>query len=207
MQQAGGLEPLEARAAGERKVVSVLFADIVGSTEIITSLDLEDANIALLSAINAACERIRHFRGTVAQIMGDGVLAVFGAPLAQEDHAFRAGLAATAIHAGAERLAYRVRFRVGVSSGEVVAYGSKGGAHPFIRVVGEPVHLAARLQERARPGRTAISGETRSLLGARAEARVLGHYQLTGRDGLRLDDVVQMQVARVATVPADDAGR
>ncbi len=189
MQQAGGLEPLDA-PAGERKVVSVLFADIVGSTEIITSLGPEDANTALLGAIEAACNCIRHVRGTVAQILGDGVLAVFGAPRAQEDHALRACLAAMAIHRHAERHEPRVRFRVGVSSGEVVAYGSKGGAHPSIRVVGEPVHQAARLQKQARPSRTAISPTTRQLLGSRAETRVIGHYQTT-RDGVT--EVAELQ--------------
>ena len=202
MQQAGGHEPLEAHAAGERKVVSVLFADIVGSTEIITSLDPEDANTALLSAINAACERIRHFRGTVSQIMGDGVLAVFGAPMAQEDHALRAGLAALAIHARAERQTHRVRFRVGVSSGEVVAYGSKGGVHPFLRVVGEPVHLAARLQERARPGRTAISRDTRRLLGVRADTSVLGHYQLTSKE---IAEVFELRRLNARSAPRRDS--
>ena len=200
-QEAHGLSPQEA-AIGERKIVTILFADIVNSTSIITSLDPEDANTTLLNALHAACENVRRYRGTVLQIMGDGVLAAFGAPVALEDHAVRAGLAAQDIHIGPGVRGHKLPMRVGLSSGEVVAYGSAGGIYPSIRVIGEPVHLAARMQERARPGRTILSQATRAFMGDHVETERAGRYQLAGG---RSSDIYELK--HVSAKPATDTGK
>ena len=121
---------LTSRAAleGERKQVTVLFADLKGSTELIQSLDPEEARVLLDGALHAMMEAVHGYEGTVNQIMGDGIMALFGAPLAHEDHAVRACYAALGMQEAARRYSdelrraqgVEVQIRVGLNSGEVV---------------------------------------------------------------------------------------
>jgi class 3 adenylate cyclase len=113
---------------GERKQVTVLFADLTGSTELIRDLDPEQARAILDPALHAMMEAVHRFEGTVNQVLGDGIMALFGAPLAHEDHAVRACYAALAMQDALRRYADEVRrthglpvqMRVGLNSGEVV---------------------------------------------------------------------------------------
>src|SRR5207245_5025327 len=113
---------------GERKQVTVLFADIKGSTELIAGLDPEAARQLLDPALHHMMHAVHRYEGTVNQVLGDGIMALFGAPLAHEDHALRACYAALAMQAALRRYGEEVRrshglemhMRVGLNSGEVV---------------------------------------------------------------------------------------
>ncbi|HSX80939.1 MAG TPA: adenylate/guanylate cyclase domain-containing protein, partial [Candidatus Saccharimonadia bacterium] len=113
---------------GERKQVTVLFADIKGSTELIQGLDPEQARAILDPVLRAMMEAVHRYEGTVNQVLGDGIMALFGAPIAHEDHAARACYAALAMQDTMRRAADEVRrahgltvqLRVGLNSGEVV---------------------------------------------------------------------------------------
>jgi class 3 adenylate cyclase len=123
---------------GERKVVTVLFADIKDSTELIRDLDPEEAQRLLDPAIHLMMEAVHRFEGTVNQVLGDGVMSIFGAPIAHEDHALRACYAALAMQMAIRPYANQVRsaqgiemqIRVGLNSGEVV-----------VRTIGNDLHM------------------------------------------------------------------
>ncbi|HWP90175.1 MAG TPA: adenylate/guanylate cyclase domain-containing protein, partial [Burkholderiales bacterium] len=121
---------LDSRAAleGERKQVTVLFADLKGSMELLADRDPEDARRLLDPVLERMMEAVHHYEGTVNQVMGDGIMALFGAPLAHEDHAVRACYAALRMQEAIRRYTdevrhthgIEVRIRVGINSGEVV---------------------------------------------------------------------------------------
>jgi class 3 adenylate cyclase len=138
---------------GERKQVTVLFADLKGSTELIRDLDPEQAQALLDPALHAMMDAVHQFEGTVNQVLGDGIMALFGAPVAHEDHAARACYAALAMQTALRRYAEEVRrshglemqARVGLNSGEVVVraigndlhmdYSAVGQTTPHLRVL------------------------------------------------------------------------
>lgn len=165
-----GVTALQGRC--ERRHLTVMFADIVKSSRLIFGADPEAANEVLLLVLGAMTDAIRSHGGTVLQVLGDGVLAAFGAPAAQEDHARRACFASHEMHrrvnAVARTLAARgcpgVRVRAGIDSGEVLVEPTHGYFGADFRVVGEPVYVAARLQAAARPGSTLLSDNTRELV-------------------------------------------
>jgi class 3 adenylate cyclase/predicted ATPase len=138
---------------GERKQVTVLFADIKDSTELIKDLDPEAAQQLLDPALRAMMEAVHRFEGTVNQVLGDGIMALFGAPLAHEDHALRACYAALTLqsamreHTEAMRRAHGIelRIRVGLNSGEVVVRAIGNDLHMDYSAVGQTTHLAARI--------------------------------------------------------------
>ena len=144
---------LTARAAleGERKQVTVLFADIKGSTELIASLDPEAARHLLDPALHLMMDAVHRYEGTVNQVLGDGIMALFGAPVAHEDHAARACYAALAMQAALQRYAEEVRrtqglavqMRVGLNAGEVVVRAIGNDLHMDYSAVGQTTHLAA----------------------------------------------------------------
>ncbi len=146
--------------AGERKQVTILFADIKDSTELIRGLDPEVAQRLLDPALQHMMDAVHRFEGTVNQVLGDGIMALFGAPIAHEDHALRACYAAlamqTAMRAYTEevRRAYglEMRIRVGLNSGEVVVRAIGNDLHMDYSAVGETTHLAARMEQLATPG-------------------------------------------------------
>jgi class 3 adenylate cyclase len=133
---------------GERKQVTVLFADLKGSTELIRDLDPEAAQHLLDPALEHMMEAVHRYEGTVNQVLGDGIMALFGAPLAHEDHAVRACYAALAMQAALRRYAEDVRrshglemeARVGLNSGEVV-----------VRSIGNDLHCTWTTPRSARP--------------------------------------------------------
>jgi class 3 adenylate cyclase len=138
---------------GERKQVTVLFADLKGSTELIADLDPEAARQLLDPALHHMMEAVHRYEGTVNQVLGDGIMALFGAPVAHEDHAARACYAALAMQAAMRRYAEEVRHshglemqaRVGLNSGEVVVRSIGNDLHMDYSAVGQTTHLAARI--------------------------------------------------------------
>jgi class 3 adenylate cyclase/tetratricopeptide (TPR) repeat protein len=167
--------------ADERKLVTVLFADLHGSTELVSDLDPEAALDRLTPALDAMSAAIHHYGGIVLKTQGDGVLAVFGAPAADADHALRACLAALETH---ERLSAAgtgvFTARIGLNSGEVVVHRASGDLFDNYDATGGAVNLAARLEAMATPGSTLLSGETFALARGRIEARSLGPATVRG---------------------------
>ena len=145
---------------GERKQVTVLFADLKGSTELIQGLDPEEARKLLDPALHVMMEAVHRYEGTVNQVLGDGIMALFGAPVAHEDHAVRACYAGLAMQAAMRRYAEEVRrshglemqARVGLNSGEVVVRAIGNDLHMDYSAVGQTTHLAARMEQLATPG-------------------------------------------------------
>jgi class 3 adenylate cyclase len=145
---------------GERKQVTVLFADIKDSTELIRDLDPEDAQKLLDPAIHIMMDAVHRFEGTVNQVLGDGIMSLFGAPIAHEDHAARACYAALAMQAAMRDYTEKVRrkqglelrIRVGLNSGEVVVRTIGNDLHMDYSAVGPTTHLAARMEQLASPG-------------------------------------------------------
>src|SRR5713101_8472721 len=161
---------LASRAAleGERKQVTVLFADIKDSTELIRDLDPEAAQQLLDPAIHLMMEAVHRFEGTVNQVLGDGIMALFGAPIAHEDHAVRACYAALGMQAAMRvytedvrrTRGLELRMRVGLNSGEVVVRAIGNDLHMDYSAVGETTILAARMEQMAAPGSIRLPAAT-----------------------------------------------
>jgi class 3 adenylate cyclase/predicted ATPase len=160
----------------ERRQVTVMFADLVGSTALSTGMDPEDLRDVFSAYSRCAEETVNQFSGTVAQYMGDGVVSYFGYPKAHEHDAERAVRAGLELIAAVTRLKTRVpqRVRIGIATGVVVV----GNLTPSI--VGETPNLAARLQSIAKPNVVVISESTRRLLGDIFELEDLGARNLKG---------------------------
>jgi class 3 adenylate cyclase len=187
LSEPGGTQPgISARVAGaaaERRQLTVVFSDLVGSTALASRLDPEDLRGAIGDYHRCVAAAVRRFDGFVAKYMGDGVLAYFGYPSAHEDDAERAvrtGLAVVEAVRGiaaAEPLAVRI----GIATGLVVVGDLVGeGSSQEQAVVGETPNLAARLQALAEPGSVVIAPATRRLLGSRFALRPLGSHALKG---------------------------
>src|SRR3989475_3291829 len=157
---------------GERKQVTVLFADLKGSTELIRDLDPEAAQHLLDPALQRMMDAVHRFEATVKQVRGDGIIALFGAPVAHEDHALRACYAALAMQAELRRYAEAVRrtqglevqLRVGLNSGDVVVRTIGNDLHMDYSAVGQTTHLAARMEQVATPGTIRLPAATLRLV-------------------------------------------
>src|SRR5262249_55112761 len=153
---------------GERKRVTVLFADLKSSMELLADRDPEEARKILDPVLERMMEAVHRYEGTVNQVMGDGLMALFGAPLAHEDHATRACFAAVwmqdAIRQYAEELRLQqgldVQIRVGLNSGEVVVRSIGSNLHMEYSAVGQTTQLAARMEQLARPGTHGLTAHT-----------------------------------------------
>ncbi len=173
---------------GERKQVTVLFADLKGSMELLADRDPEEARRLLDPVLELLIEAVHRYEGTVNQVLGDGVMALFGAPLAHEDHAMRACYAAVwmqdAIGRYAEELRRRqgldVQIRVGLNSGEVVVRSIGNDLHMDYTAVGQTTHLAARMEQLARPGTTLMTTNTLRLAEGFVEVTALGPVPVKG---------------------------
>ena len=173
---------------GERKQVTVLFADLKGSTELIRDLDPEQAQALLDPALHAMMDAVHRYEGTVNQVLGDGIMALFGAPLAHEDHAIRACYAALAMQAALRRYAEDVRrshglevqMRVGAHSGEVVVRAIGNDLHMDYSAVGQTTHLAARMEQLATPGSIRLTAATLRLVEGLVQANALGPFPVKG---------------------------
>ncbi|GAC1344865.1 MAG: adenylate/guanylate cyclase domain-containing protein [Acetobacteraceae bacterium] len=165
----------------ERKIVTVLFADIKGSIDLVARRDPEQAGEMLAEVVAQMSEAVHRFGGVVNQVMGDGVMALFGAPLAIEDHAVQACQAALAMRSAVQtNVLPRVQVRIGLSSGEVVVRGVSGDVALHYSAAGEAVHFASRMEQVARPDQIVLTPATRVLAGDRAEVRSLGAVAVKG---------------------------
>ncbi len=177
-----------ARLAGERKQVTVLFADVQGSMELLADRDPEEAGRILDQVLEQMMEAVHRYEGTVNQVMGDGIMALFGAPLAHEDHAVRACYAALRMQEriGAfgdlmrRRVGVPLQIRVGLNSGEVMVRSIENDLSMTYTAVGPTVHLAARMEQAAAPGATLATGNTVALTAGRVATRPLGPVPVRG---------------------------
>jgi class 3 adenylate cyclase/tetratricopeptide (TPR) repeat protein len=178
----------KAAIEGERKQVTVLFADLKGSMELLSDRDPEEARKLLDPVLEAMMEAVHRYEGTVNQVMGDGIMALFGAPLAVEDHAVRACYAALRMQESVKRYAEEarrvhgvaVRIRVGLNSGEVVVRAIGSDLHMDYTAVGQTTHLAARMEQFADPGSILLSPATFELTEGFVEAKALGPVPVKG---------------------------
>ncbi|MDX2315485.1 MAG: adenylate/guanylate cyclase domain-containing protein [Gammaproteobacteria bacterium] len=162
---------------GERKHVTMLFADIKGSTALIENLDPEDAAGHLSPALATMMDAVHRYEGTVNRVQGDGIMALFGAPLAHEDHAVRACFAAIAIRDSFEG---GLDVRVGLHCGEVLVRAVRNDLSMDYDVVGSSAHLAARMEQSAVSGTIRITEAVRSLANGYIETQSLGALSVKG---------------------------
>jgi predicted ATPase/class 3 adenylate cyclase len=175
---------------GDRKQVTVLFADLTGSTELIRDLDPEQARAILDPALHAMMEAVHRYEGMVNQVLGDGIMALFGAPLAHEDHAARACYAALAMQDALRRYADEVRrihgltvqMRVGLNSGEVVVRAIGNDLYMDYSAVGLTTHLAARMEQLATPGSILLTAAPLRLVEGLVQVNPLGPVPVKGVD-------------------------
>jgi class 3 adenylate cyclase/tetratricopeptide (TPR) repeat protein len=173
---------------GERKTVTALFADIKGATELMRDLDPEEARAIVDPVLQLMMDAVHRYGGYVAQCTGDGIFAIFGAPVAHEDHPQRALHAALAMQEDLHRYADRLRAdgkipaeaRVGVNTGEVVVRTVETGGHREYTPVGHVTNLAARMQTAAPAGSIAASEATQRLCEGYFEFRALGATAVKG---------------------------
>jgi class 3 adenylate cyclase/tetratricopeptide (TPR) repeat protein len=178
----------KAALEGERKQVTVLFADLKGSMELLADRDPEEARKLLDPVLERMMEAVHRYEGTVNQVMGDGIMALFGAPLAHEDHAVRACYAAIDLQRAMRGLTEQLRqahgvtlqARVGLNSGEVVVRAISSDLHMDYTAVGQTTHLAARMEQLAGPGTTLLTADTLRLVEGYVEVRPLGAMPVKG---------------------------
>jgi class 3 adenylate cyclase/tetratricopeptide (TPR) repeat protein len=173
---------------GERKQVTVLFADLKGSMELLADRDPEEARKILDPVLERMMEAVHRYEGTVNQVMGDGIMALFGAPLAHEDHAVRACYAALRMQDAVRRYAEEVRrsqgvavrIRIGLNSGEVVVRAIGSDLRMDYTAVGQTTHLAARMEQLADPGSILLTTHTLALAEGFVRVRPLGPMPVKG---------------------------
>jgi class 3 adenylate cyclase/tetratricopeptide (TPR) repeat protein len=178
----------KAALEGERKQVTVLFADLKGSMELLADRDPEEARKLLDPVLEHMMEAVHRYEGTVNQVMGDGIMALFGAPLVLEDHAVRACYAALRMQETVKRYAEAVRrshgavvkIRVGLNSGWVVVRTIGSDLHMDYTAVGQTTHLAARMEQLADPGAIVITPDTLALAEGYVQVKSLGPVPVKG---------------------------
>ena len=178
----------KAALEGERKQVTILFADLKGSMELLADRDPEDARKILDPVLDRMMEAVHRYEGTVNQVLGDGIMALFGAPIALEDHAVRACYAALRMQASVRALEAQllrahgvsIQIRVGMNSGEVVVRSIGSDLHMDYTAVGQSTHLAARMEQIARPGAILIPGGTLKLAEGYVDVTPLGLVPVKG---------------------------
>src|SRR5438477_12667634 len=200
--------PTRPAASSERRPITVLFADIVGSTAIAEQLDPEDWTVLVGEAFQRLNRAVERYGGTIARLMGDGVLAFFGAPVAHEDdpeRAVRCGLdlvraideldAARHLPAGAD-----LKVRVGINSGPVVVgiVGTETASE--YTAMGDTVNVAARMQASARPGSVLITAATYRFVSGLVEAVDVGQLELKGKSAaVRAYEITSLKEGAVHT--------
>jgi class 3 adenylate cyclase len=173
---------------GERKQVTVLFADLKGSMELRADRDPEEARKLLDPVLEHMMEAVHRYEGTVNQVMGDGIMALFGAPLAHDDHAVRACYAALRMQDGVRRYSdelrraqgVEVQLRVGLSSGDVVVRSIGNDLRIDYTAVGQTTHLAARMEQLAASGSIRLTAETLHLAEGYVQVTPLGPVPVKG---------------------------
>ena len=166
----------------ERKFVSVLFADIKGSTELVVRLDPEDALARLEPVMRILLDAVHQFDGIVSNTQGDGMMAVFGAPTAIDDHAIRACLAALRIQEALSKL-NGPQVRIGINSGEVVLHSVSHDLTSIYNAAGPVVHIAQKIQAAAPPGDILVAASCLALTGGIFEIQVVPTLPIVGLEG------------------------
>ena len=173
---------------GERKQVTVLFVDVSGFTSLSERLDPEEVHRLMSGAFDLMLAEVHRYEGTVNQFLGDGIMALFGAPIAHEDHARRAVHAALGIARALEsyqaelaRRGIRFRARQGLNTGLVVVGSIGSDLRMDYTAVGDTTNVAARLQQAGEPGRVTVSEATHRLVRGYFETRPLGEIHLKGK--------------------------
>ncbi|HMD04655.1 MAG TPA: adenylate/guanylate cyclase domain-containing protein, partial [Candidatus Binatus sp.] len=181
--------PAAENLEGERKTVTALFADIKGSTELEQDLDPEEARAIVDPALKLMIDAVRRYDGYVVQSTGDGIFALFGAPVAHEDHPQRALYSALRMQEDLKRYSARLReagnlpleARIGVNTGEVVVRSiTTGEGHTEYTPIGHTNNLASRMQALAPTGSIAISEPTRKFVEGYFELKALGPTRVKG---------------------------
>ena len=180
----------KAALEGERKQVTALFADLKSSMELFADCDPEEARKLLDPVIENMMEAVHRYEGIVNHVLGDGIVALFGAPIAHEDHAVRACYAALRMQETVKVYAEGVRrneglpvqIRVGLNSGEVVVRSIGSDLRMDYTVVGQTINVAARMEQMALPGSVLISADTLKLADGYVQAKALGPMKVKGLD-------------------------
>jgi class 3 adenylate cyclase len=173
---------------GERKQVTVLFADMKGSMELLVDRDPEEGRKILAPVLEHMMEAVHRYEGTVNNLMGDGIMALFGAPLAHKDHAVRACYAALRMQQSVNRYAEGLRrkegipiqIRVGLNSGEVLVGAIGNDLKMDYTAIGQTVHLASRMEQVARPGSVLMTPEALRLAEGYVQVKPLGPVSIKG---------------------------
>ena len=173
---------------GERKQVTVLFADLKGSMELLADRDPEEARHLLDPVLERMMAAVHRYEGTVNQVMGDGIMALFGAPIAHEDHAVRACYAALRMQETVQHYATAVQrtqgvplhIRVGLNTGEVVVRAIGSDLHMDYTAVGQTTHLAARMEQMALPGSILVTADVLRLVEGYIQVTPLGPVPVKG---------------------------
>lgn len=174
---------VKASLEGQIRQVTILFADLRGSTSMIAGLDPEAALARLDPLLQVMVDTVHRYEGTVCQLLGDGIMALFGAPVAHEDHAVRACYAALAMQRQIAEIGDRaLQLRVGLNSGEVLARALTTDLGLEYGAVGSAVHLAARMEQMAENGTIQLSANTWRLCDGFIEAVSLGLHEIKGLD-------------------------
>ena len=190
---------------GERKRVTVLFADVVDSTALTREMDPEQAAKLLEPALGAMIDAVHRYEGTVNKLQGDGIMALFSAPLAHEDHAVRACYAALAMqHAIAAQASEtrgshgaEVQMRVGLNSGEVLVRSVGNDLGMDYDAIGPTVHLASRMEQIATAGGTRLTADTLRLVEGFVDVRSLGPVPVKGiAEPIEVYDLIGASAAR-----------
>jgi class 3 adenylate cyclase/tetratricopeptide (TPR) repeat protein len=201
---------------GERKQVSVLFADLKGSMELLADRDPEEARRVLDAVLERMMEAVHRYDGTVNQVMGDGIMALFGAPLALEHHALRACYAALRMQESIGRWAEElqraeglaVRVRIGINSGEVVVRSIGSDLHMDYTAVGQTTHLAARMEQMAAPGTILITPATMRMAEQGIRVNAIGKRQVKGLEPqIEVYELLSAAPARSMLGDCGDLGR
>ncbi|HUW14641.1 MAG TPA: adenylate/guanylate cyclase domain-containing protein, partial [Anaerolineae bacterium] len=176
--------------AGERRLVTILFSDVKGSTAMAERLDPEEVMEIMDGGFDVLIEPIMRYQGTLARLMGDGILAFFGAPIAHEDDPERACRAALEIVAGAQEYAARLEeersiegfnVRVGINTGLVVVGEVGSDLRVEYTAMGDAINLAARMESAADPGTVLVSEATHRLIAPLFETEARGPIQVKGK--------------------------
>src|SRR4029453_16753217 len=173
---------------GERKQVTVLFADIRDSMKLIENRDPEEAQKIIDPVLQVMMDAVHRYEGTVNQVLGDGIMALFGAPLAHEDHALRACYSALAMQEEMRRYRRRLgqseeaglQIGIGMNSGEVVVRSIGNDLNIDYSALGHTTHLAARMQELAGPGGALLTASTLRQVEGFVQVKSLGAVQMKG---------------------------
>src|SRR5215468_8758808 len=173
---------------GERKQVTVLFADMKGSMELLADRDPEEGRKLFDAVIEHMMEAVHRYEGTVNHILGDGIMALFGAPLAHEDHAVRACYAALRMQESVKHYATEIQrtqgvpiqIRVGLNSGDVVVGSIRNDLHMDYTAIGQTAHLAARMEQMAMPGSVLMTADALHLAEGYVQVKPLGPVLVKG---------------------------